>query len=154
MKPTTIVVLFAMLAIGCVPNVEEIGPEIEVRIDPENGVYASSRETAPDIELDADIMGYLFGVSVYTSSGTYDGDMDYHSVHVTSVAGSMTAGGMEIPFGTFEPDRPGDFSPTFQRTEMVMLPASVMGQALNVKMQATDENGLRSNVVDFNVALN
>jgi hypothetical protein len=27
-----------------------------------------------------------------------------------------------------------------------------MGEALNVNMQANDENGLRSNVVDFNVA--
>ncbi len=39
-------------------------------------------------------------------------------------------------------------------TNVIEVPMSAMGQTMNVRAQVTDINGLESNLVDFNVALN
>ena len=147
------VILIALVA-GCIkPPTEktQTGPRIDVTLDPDSGLEATSSETNPDLTLPTNATQYSFKLIVDTTRGyAYDGSTS-NEPDVTEVTASIMLAGANIPTLTLTVDTTmTEWSYTSQN---ITVPSSFKNQSMMVHADAHDETGLASNIINFNCAL-
>ncbi len=139
-------------ALGCsVVDVTQAGPRITATL--ENGSdQTRSDSTTPSLRLGSSGTTYSIVVTVASEDGREDNATDVVAHPVASLTATFTVPGTPIGDSAFDATATygGD---DFVRREPIVLPASAKGQVLAVHAVAEDDDGLSSNVLDFDVAL-
>jgi len=147
-------VLIAIAASGCIkPPGEktETGPTITVTLDPDSGSNATSDQSSPGLSLATGATSYTFKLIVDTNKGSaYDGSTTMYP-DVTEVHASIMLAGANIPTLTLVVDT--TMTEWTYTSQTVTVPSSFKTQSMMVHSDAHDDNGLASNILDFNCAL-
>ena len=145
--------LFTTACFKLPEDINEVGPEITVVLDPTNSSIIRDTDTAPSMTIDTAMTMYAFTFEVQTTDAEKDSaGATAESFPVTAVNATFTVPGATVPAGTY---RIGSGSnPTFTRNELITLPTSVQNQMLKITVTATAAGSeLASNAIDFNVAM-
>jgi len=150
-----LVVALCSTAIGCLPKeTTEKGPEVTFTVE-RNGLFLTLDETSTMMRIDSATMKYEFKFTIKTQAGEEKTGVDttYHPVEPSGLVASFTVPGLTVDGGTY-PIPPGSsLDRKFERTELVSIPGTAMGQSMLIHVEATDSNGLGSNVLDVTYAL-
>jgi len=148
--------LFLLVLPACPPaNSTSEGPEILFRVSPTMSSNFTNETLQPRMSKDIDTMNYEFTLEVDANFGETLTGTQYTYALVNELEGSMSPPGTALTEADFMVDTTLDStaSPRFLGPTMYTLPGTMMGTMLEFTMQATDEEGLRSNAVSFTALL-
>jgi hypothetical protein len=136
---------------GCViPERDYTGPTIQMQLVSNGFDTVQSDEATPTFQLGTDTQ-YSIDVEVFTYQGTATDAGTTSSSHVTSLSTSFSLGGMDQPVDLTSDH--SSISATYTSRAPLVIPGTAKGGSLAVHASATDNNGVRSNVLDFSIAL-
>jgi hypothetical protein len=148
--------LLLLVLPACPPaNSRSEGPEIRFTVIPSNSSNFNQDTLQPELHTDIDTNNYDFTLEVYASFGETLSGTKYTYAPVGELEGTVTPPGVNLTEADFDYDMTTDVlrSRTFDSKMMFSIPGTMMGQMVTFTMQATDEEGLRSNTVSFSALL-
>jgi hypothetical protein len=157
MKALALATLGAALTACLPPKVTAEGPSITFDIDPTAGFQFDQASTNPYMEPDSTTGNYEFTISVEADFGetkTEGSKLEYEYSPVNELSGSIMPPGVTLTEAdfTFDPEQFGH-SRTFTGKMMYTIPGAMVGGTVTFHMEATDDAGLASNVIDFTAML-
>lgn len=152
MKPS---LLLLLVVAACLPTTETAeGPSISVRVLTEPFTI---RDVSPEpfIETNTTSGNYEMTIDVQTTFGETARGTSYSYAPIASLAGSVTPPGLDLTTADFTFDTSTDsiHRRDYTGTTLISIPGTMMGQRVTFTMQATDDNGLTSNRVEFSAEL-
>ena len=137
---------------GCTGvEVTHTGPRITATL--ENSFYETTSDSSqPSLGHETNATTYSIDVTVTSQDGTEYNQVDTTAHPVTTVVATFAVPGTPIGDSTFDAMEAygGD---DFTRHDPIVIPATAEGQQLAVHIVAEDDDGLSSNVLDFQVLL-
>jgi hypothetical protein len=146
---TALGMIAGVVLAGCPVDRHEVGPVVHVQLTTFTTV--SDTDTNPMIALDGQT-SYSIDMEVDVAAGTDDDGMTMNTFLSASMTATATVPGVTIADSPFTPHDLFDET-DYNRKDPLVIPASAMGRTLSIHAEAMDSRGLRSNVLDFTVAL-
>ena len=145
--------LWLIACAGCsVADRDYTGATIELQLTNNDFDTVFDTTSEPSFELGESDLTYSIVIEISTREGEFSTKDKLDSSHITSVATTFSLAGVTLPAPSYDADTSG-FDPTFTSSAPLELPATAKGGTLVVHATGTDSNGLASNVIDMQIAL-
>lgn len=144
--------LLILLAACTIKERDLTGPQIHINMD--QGFISVSDEfgSMPEFRLGTD-PSYSISVTLSASAGEEDNGTMLTYSPVTSFEATYVIPTLTLPAVDYDEQGDGDDRVWMSRSPLDV-PASAKGQLMHVHVAAEDGNGLSSNVIDLDVAMN
>ncbi len=146
---------------GCVPaKVTSEGPTISLTADPPSGFPIDENDSMPDLEINSDTGNYDFTLIVNVEFGATvtegkEASLGYRYSPVNKLSGSLSMPATTLTEADFTADTSSEaiHRRQFTSNTMYSIPGAMAGQTVTFHMEATDDEGLSSNIIDFTATL-
>lgn len=146
---------------ACVPaKVTSEGPTISLTADPPSGFPIDDDDLMPDLEIDADTGNYDFTLIVNVEFGATvtegkEASLGYRYSPVNKLSGSLSTPETTLTEADFTADTSSEaiHRRSFTSKQMYSIPGAMAGGTVTFHMEAIDDEGLSSNIIDFTATL-
>jgi hypothetical protein len=146
---------------ACLPaKVTSEGPTISLAANPTSGFAIDDNDSMPSLEIETDTGNYDFTLVVNVEFGATvtegkEASLGYRYSPVNKLSGSLTAPATTLSEADFTADTSseGTHRRQFTSKQMFSIPGAMAGGTVTFHMEATDDEGLSSNIIDFTAML-
>ena len=145
--------LWLIACAGCsIADRDYTGATIELQLTNNDFDTVLDTTSEPSFELGTSDVQYSIVVEIFTRQGEFSTKSTFDSSEITSVATAFSLAGTTLPEPSYDFDGE-QLDPKFTSKEPLVIPATAKGGVLTVHASGTDSNGLASNVIDMQIAL-
>ncbi|MEO8552095.1 MAG: hypothetical protein ABI678_19090 [Kofleriaceae bacterium] len=145
--------MLLLLLVGCTIKERDLtGPQIHINMD--QGFISVSDEfgSMPEFRLDTD-PSYSIDITLSASAGEEDNGTTLAYSPVKSFTATYTIPSITVPAVDYTEQADGD-DRVWMSSGPLVIPGGAKGQTMHVHVDAVDGNGLASNLIDLDVAMN